>query len=125
MSARIYTNEAYADANGFSFGLEESLWTNVLEYPISLILVPLAPEISAPSGFNFTFTVVLTLTIYTLSSPSDINYVLGQLDQFNQEFDGTIVVGPGSSIAGEAKTIFMHDVAWQVLEAASAELKNR
>jgi hypothetical protein len=125
MSVRIYTNEAYADANGFSFGLEESLWTNVLQYPVSLILLPLAPEISAPSGFNFTFTVVLTLTIYTLSSPSDINYILGQIDQFKQDLNGTIYVGPGSSIAGEAKTIFIHDVAWHVLEAASAELKNR
>ncbi|MBE0634934.1 lamin tail domain-containing protein [Candidatus Bipolaricaulota bacterium] len=125
MSVRIYTNEAYADSNGFSFGLEESLWTNVLEYPISLILVPLAPEISAPSGFHFTFTVALTLTIYTLASPSDINYILGQIAQFNQDYDGRIYVGSGSSIAGGAKTIFMHNAAWQVLEAASNEMRNR
>lgn len=125
MSVRIYTNESYADANGLSFGLEKSLWTNVIQYPLSLILVPLAPEITIPSGFNFSFTVALTLYVYTLSSPSDVNYVLGQLDQFNQEFDGTILVGAGSSIAGDAKTIFMHDAAWQVLQAASNEIKRR
>ena len=125
MSVRIYTNEAYADASALTFGLEESLWTNVLEYPISLVLVPAAPEISAPVGFNFTFTVVLTLTIYTLSSPSDINYILGQLEQFKQDLNGYIYVGAGSSIAGGAKTIFINDIAWHVLEAASAELKNR
>jgi len=125
MSVRIYTNEAYADANGFSFGLEESLWTNVLEYPISLILVPVAPEISAPAGFNITFRVVLTLYIYTLASPSDINYILGQIEQFAQDFDGHIYVGAGNSIAGGAKTLFVHDVAWQVLEAASNEIENR
>ena len=125
MSVRIYTNEAYAGEDEFAFGLEESLWTNVVLYPVSVILLPLPPNIHVPSGISITLNVQLTLYIHTLASPGDINFTLGQIQKFNQEHEGYVYVGSGSSMAGDARTVFVHDVAWQVLEAASREIKNR
>ncbi len=125
MSIRIYTNEAYAKEGDFSFGLEESLWTNVIQYPLSLVLIPVPSGISAPAGAPFTFTVNLTLYTYTLASQDDINAILNELSQFDQEFNGSVYAGSMSSFLGDSKTIFVHDLAWRVLEAASREIGNR
>lgn len=124
MSVRIYTNEQYAGEGGFSFGLETSLWTNVIEYPVSLILIPI-PEGSLSSSGPISFSVVLTLYTYTLASRDDIAFIQGQLAQFSQEFAGSIYVGSGSSIIGGGKTIFVHDIAMQILETAAKEIGNR
>jgi len=124
MSIRVCTNEIHADANGFSFGLEESLWTNVVLYPVSLVLVPMPPGTISSGGPAINFSVVLTLYTYTLSSRNDIAFIQNQLAQFAQEFTGSIYVGSGNSIV-EGKTIFVHEVALQILEAAATELQNR
>ena len=124
MSIRVYTNEAYADSSGFSFGLEESLWTNVVLYPVSLVLVPMPPGTISSGGPAISFNVVLTLYTYTLSSRNDIAFIQNQLTQFAQEFTGSIYVGSGNSIVG-GKTIFVHEVAMQILEASATELQNR
>jgi hypothetical protein len=125
MSIRVYTNELYAGASGFSFGLEESIWTNVVLYPVSVVLLPVPPGTISSSGTGITFRVVLTLYTYTLSSRNDIALVQNQLTQFGQEFTGTIYVGSGSSIVGGGKTVFVHEIALQILETAALEIKNR
>jgi len=124
MSIRVYTNEIHPEWGGFSFESEESIWTNVIEYPVSLVLVPM-PTGSISSAGPISFSVVLTLYTYTLSSRDDIAHIQGELAQFGQEFAGSIYVGPGSSTIGGGKTIFVHDIAMQVLEAAAIELGNR
>lgn len=125
MSIRIYTNPEYAGEDGFSFGLEESLWTNVIQYPLSIVLIPVPPNISAPARSPITFSVTLTLYTYYLASQADIDYIIGQLAQFEQEFTGNLYAGSESSILGGSKSVFVHDLAWQVLEAASSEIRNR
>ena len=124
MSIRIYTNELYAGENGFSFGLEESLWTNLVQYPVSLILIPM-PEGSISSSGPISFSVVLTLYTYTLASRDDIAFIQSELSKFAQEFQGSYYVGSGGSTFGAGKTIFVHDVAMQVLEAAAIEIRTR
>ena len=123
-SIRIYTNALYAGEDDFSFGLETSLWTNVLQYPVSLILIPM-PEVSFPSSGPISFSVVLTLYTYTLASRDDISFIQSELSQFGQEFPGSYYVGSGGSALGGGKSIFVHDIAMQVLEAAASEIQNR
>jgi hypothetical protein len=125
MSIRVYTNEIHDEWGGFSFESEKGIWTNVLEYPISLVLIPLPPGNISSTGTGISFRVVLTLYTYTLASRNDIAFVQGQLAQFGQEFMGSFYVGSGSSVIGGGKTIFVHDIAMQVLEAAAKELQNR
>jgi len=125
MSVRVYTNEIHDDSGGFSFESEESIWTNVVMYPVSLVLLPMPPAIGTSQGTAITFHVVLTLYTYTLSSRDDIALVRSQLATFDQAFEGGIYVGAGRSIVGGGRTVFVHDVASQVLEAAAAELRNR
>jgi len=125
MSMRVYTNALYAGEDGFSFGLKESLWTNVVVYPVSLVLLPVPPGSISSAGTAITFRVVLTLYTYTLSSRNDIAFIQSQLTQFGQEFEGRVYAGSGSSILGGGKTVFVHDIAMQILEAAAAELRNR
>jgi len=125
MSVRIYTNEEYAGEDDFFFGLEESLWTNVIQYPLSLVLIPVPPNISAPAGSPITFSVTLTLYTYFIETQGDIGSIQNELAQFEQEFSGYIYAGSESSILGGSKTLFVHELAWQVLEAASREIRNR
>lgn|GEM_PF-1753358 len=125
MSIRVYTNEIHSEWGGFSFGSEKGIWTNVLEYPLSLVLIPMPPGSISSSGGGITFRVVLTLYTYVLASRNDIAFIQGQLAQFDQEFMGSFYVGSGSTILGGGKTIFVHDVAMQVLEAAAKEIRNR
>lgn len=125
MSIRVYTNEIRTEWGGFSFESEKGIWTNVLEYPISLVLIPMPPGNISSTGTGISFRVVLTLYTYVLASRNDIAFIQGQLAQFGQQFMGSFYVGSGSSILGGGKTIFVHDIAMQVLEAAAKELRNR
>ena len=125
MSIRVYTNEIHDEWGGFSFESEEGIWTNVLEYPISLVLIPMPQGLITSPGTGISFSVVLTLYTYSLASRNDIGFIQGELAQFGQDFDGSIYVGSGSSILGGGKTIFVHDIAMQVLEAAAIEIRNR
>jgi len=125
MSIRIYTNELYAEEDGFSFGLEESLWTNLVQYPVSLVLIPMPQGLISSPGTGISFSVVLTLYTYSLASRDDIAFIQGQLAQFGQDFEGSIYVGSGSSILGGGKTISVHDIAMKVLEAAAIEIRDR
>lgn len=125
MSIRVYTNEIHDDWGGFSFESGEGIWTNVLEYPISLVLIPMPQGAITSSGGPISFRIILTLYSYTLTSRNDIAFIQGQLKQFDQDFTGSFYVGSGSSILGGGKTIFVHDIAMQVLEAAAKEIKNR
>lgn len=125
MSIRVYTNEIHTEWGGFSFESEESIWTNVLEYPVSLVLIPMPTGTISSAGTAIRFTVVLTLYTYSFASRNDIALIQGQLAQFGQEFMGSFYVGSGSSVIGGGKTIFVHDMAMQVLEAAAIEIRNR
>jgi hypothetical protein len=125
MSIRVYTNEIHDEWGGFSFESAEAIWTNVVQYPVSLVLIPMPPGGISSSGGGITFRVVLTLYTYTLASRNDITFVQGQLAQFGQQFEGSFYVGSGSSILGGGKTIFVHDIAMQVLEAAAIEIGYR
>jgi len=124
MSIRVYTNEIHPEWGGFSFESEEGIWTNVMLYPASLVLIPM-PTGSISSAGPISFSVILTLYTYSLFSPDDIALIQDQLAQFGQEFTGSMYVGSGSSIVGGGKTIFVHDIAMQVLEAAAIEIRNR
>ena len=125
MSIRVYTNEIHAEWGEFSFESEESIWTNVTLYPVSLVLIPMPTATISSPGTGISFSVVLTLYTYSLASRDDIAFIQGELAQFGQEFEGSIYVGSGSSILGGGKTIFVHDIAMKVLEAAAIEIRNR
>ena len=125
MSVRVYTNEIHDNWGGFSFESEEAIWTNVVMYPVSLILLPVPPETTSSTGTAITLRIVLTLYTYTLSSRDDIALVQSQLTQFDQEFEGAVYVGSGSSVIGGGKTVFVHEIAMQILEAAALELRDR
>jgi len=100
MSIRVYTNEIHTESGGFSFESEDGIWTNVLEYPVSLVLIPMPQGNISSTGTGISFSVVLTLYTYGLASRDDIAFIQGQLAQFGQEFTGSIYVGSGSSILG-------------------------
>ncbi|MFC2095661.1 lamin tail domain-containing protein [Candidatus Bipolaricaulota bacterium] len=125
MSIRVYTNEVHPEWGGFSFESDESIWTNVMLYPVSLVLIPMPQGSISLAGTAIRFSVVLTLYTYSLSSPNDIAFIQDHLAQFGQDFTGSIYVGSGSSITGGGKTIFVHDIAMQILEAADSEFRNR
>jgi hypothetical protein len=126
MSIRVYTNEIHAEWGEFSFESEQAIWTNVTLYPVSLILVPMPTETINLAGAPIRFTITLTLYTYSLSSPDDIAVILrDHLAQFDQDFTGSIYVGAGSSVMGGGKTIFVHDVAMQILQAAAIEIGER
>jgi hypothetical protein len=125
MSIRVYTSEIHPVWGGFSFESEESIWTNVTLYPVSLVLIPMPTGSISSAGTAIRFSVVLTLYTYCLSSSNDIALIQDYLAQFGQEFTGSTYVGSGSSIIGGGKTIFVHDIAMQVLEAAAIEIRNR
>jgi hypothetical protein len=124
-SVRVYTNEIHPESGGFSFGSEVGIWTDVVTYPVSLVLIPMPPGSISSSGSGIRFTVTLTLYTYTLASRNDIPLIQTQLAQFGQDFTGSIYAGSGGSIVGGGKTIFVQDIAMQVLEAAEAEIRNR
>ncbi|MCK5246523.1 lamin tail domain-containing protein, partial [Candidatus Bipolaricaulota bacterium] len=61
MSIRVYTNEIHDEWGGFSFESDEAIWTNVVQYPVSLVLIPMPPGSISTSGGSITFHFVLTL----------------------------------------------------------------
>jgi len=93
------------------------------DYPLSLLLLPTA-DIDTSSA-PITLYVILNLYVYTLSDPTETASVRGQIAQFEQDLIGSVYTGTGSAILGGGRTIFVHDSAWPVLEAAASEVAAR
>lgn len=95
------------------------------EYPLSLLLLPTVAIDTSGSRAPIEFSVVFSLYVYALSAPGEASGVASQIRQFDQDLVGTVFAGSGSAILGGGRTIFVHDRARQILDAASVELAAR
>ncbi len=91
-----------------------------------LVVVSLGPDVSTSgSGISIKASYNRILFIYPVNSPAAVGGVLEQLSLLNEEFVGRVLLAKNPSDSGNAISVFIGEIAWQVLQAASQEIEQR
>jgi len=90
------------------------------------VLATLGPDVNASGGgitIHMSYNRILFL--YPLSSSAAVAGVIDQLDQFDQDFIGRVLLKREDAEGLEVASIFVGDSAWETLKAAAAEWEKR
>jgi len=96
-------------------------------FPVSVLVVASIGTEVATTGANLSITASYDriLFVYPAASVEAIGGLRDQLARFPDKFVGRVLTRKGAPPEGSALTIFVDDIAWPVLQAASAEKAKR
>ncbi len=96
-------------------------------FPVSVLVVAsIGPEVaSTGAGLAISASYDRILFVYPAASVEAIGGLRDQLAKFPDQFVGRVLTRMGTPPEGSALTVFVDDVAWSVLQAASAEKAKR
>ena len=90
------------------------------------VLAALGPDVNASGGgitIHISYNRILFL--YPLSSSAAVAGVIEQLDEFDQEFIGRVLLKKGDAEGLGVASIFIGNDAWEAFKAAAAEWEKR